>query len=214
MDLDAQLDRLEQLSSAPSKAKSKAVDEVVDRVRIWQSTELVLDESGEAIDQLMQDLDLLHRQNVAPRPILEISLGLARDVLNLHNRYEDLKPSFKASDFCKATHEANLADYQKQKAELDMMVADYKETKTVADKLEKHIEELHKQLASLRGKQNKLGAGLGIKTKATFLVQNMVVASKPALEIAEASLHQGMLLQQEISTKRAELQKTLGKLGL
>ncbi|CAL2255421.1 unnamed protein product [Prunus armeniaca] len=95
-----------------------------------------------------------------------------------------------------------------------MMVADYKETKIAADKLEKHIEELHKQLASLRGKQNKLGAGLGTKTKATFLVQNMVVASRPALEIAEAFLHQGMLLQQEISTKKAGLQKTLRKLGL
>ncbi|CAL2229294.1 unnamed protein product [Prunus armeniaca] len=61
MDLDAQLDRLEQLSSIPSKAKSKAVDEAVNRVRLWQSTELDLYESGEAIDQLMQDLDLLHR---------------------------------------------------------------------------------------------------------------------------------------------------------
>lgn len=61
MDLDAQLDRLEQLSSNPSKAKSRAVDEAVDRVRIWQSTELDLGEGGEAIDQLMQDLDLLHR---------------------------------------------------------------------------------------------------------------------------------------------------------
>ncbi|CAL8174388.1 unnamed protein product [Prunus armeniaca] len=139
MYLDAQLDRLEQLFSNPSKAKSRAVDEAVDRVRIWQSTELDLDEGGEAIDQLMQDLDLLHKQNVAPRPILEISLGLARDVLNLHNCYEDLKPLFKASEFCQATHEANLADYKKQKAELDTMVADYKETKTDADKLEKHI---------------------------------------------------------------------------
>ncbi|CAL8087273.1 unnamed protein product [Prunus armeniaca] len=183
IDLDAQLDRLEQLSSIPSKAKSKAVDEAVNR-------------------------------NVAPRPILEISLGFARDVLNLHNRYEDLKPSFNASELCKATHEANLADYQKQKAELDMMVADYKESKIVADKLEKHIVELQKQLASLRDKQNKLGAGLGTNTKATFLVQNMVPASKPTLEIAEASLHQGMLLQQEISTKTAGLQKTIGKLGL
>ncbi|CAL9000569.1 unnamed protein product [Prunus brigantina] len=50
MDLDAQLDRLEQLSSNPSKAKSGAVDEAVDRVRIWQSTELDLDEGGETID--------------------------------------------------------------------------------------------------------------------------------------------------------------------
>ncbi|CAL8119887.1 unnamed protein product [Prunus armeniaca] len=202
MDLDAQLDRLEQLSSTPGKAKSKAVDGAVDRVKIWQSTKLDLDENKEAIDQLMQDLDLLHRQNVVPMPILEISLGLARDVLNLHNCYEDLQPSFKAFEFYKATHEANLADYQKQKAELDMMVADYKETKIATDKLEKHIEELHKQLASLRGKQNKLRARLGTNTKATFLVQNIVAASRPASEIAEASLHQGMLLPQEISTKK------------
>ncbi|CAL2236865.1 unnamed protein product [Prunus armeniaca] len=209
MDLVAQLDKLEKLSSTPSKAKSKAVD----RVKIWQSTELDLDENQEAVDQLIKDLDLLHRENMAPRPILEISLGLARDVLNLHNRYEDLKPSFKASEFCKATHEANLIDYQKQKAELDMMVVDYKETKTAADKLEKHIEELQKQLASLRGKQNRLGAGLGSKTKTTFLMQNMVSASRPALEIEEASIHQGMLLQKQISTKKTGLQETLKKLG-
>ncbi|CAL2240393.1 unnamed protein product [Prunus armeniaca] len=50
MDLDAQLDRLEQLSSTPGKAKSKAVDGTVDRVKIWQSTELDLDENKEAID--------------------------------------------------------------------------------------------------------------------------------------------------------------------
>ncbi|CAL8152486.1 unnamed protein product [Prunus armeniaca] len=112
-DLDAQLDRLEQLSFTPGKAKSKAVDEAMDRVKIWQSTELDLDENKEAIDKLMQDLDLLHGQNVAPRPILEISLSLVRDVLNLHNRYEDLQPLFKTSEFCKATHEADLADYQK-----------------------------------------------------------------------------------------------------
>ncbi|CAL8153299.1 unnamed protein product [Prunus armeniaca] len=214
MDLDAQLDRLKQLSPIPGKAKSKVVDKAVDRVKIWQSTELDLDENKEAIDQLMKDLDLLHRQNVAPKPILEISLGLARDVLNLHNCYEDLKPSFKASEFFKATNEANLADYHKQKVELDMMVADYKETKTTADKLEKHIEEHQKQLACLRGKQSKLGAGLGTKTKATFLVQNMVAASRPTLEIAEASLHQRMPLQQEISSKKAGLQETLRKLGL
>ncbi|CAL8162799.1 unnamed protein product [Prunus armeniaca] len=75
----------------------------------------------------MKDLDLMHRENMAPRPILELSLGLARDVLNLHNRYEDLKPSFKASEFYKATHEANLADYAKQKTEFDQMVPCYKE---------------------------------------------------------------------------------------
>ncbi|CAL9021017.1 unnamed protein product, partial [Prunus brigantina] len=127
MDMDAQLEKLEKLSSTTGKAKSKAVDEA-----------------------LIKDLDLLHRENMAPRPILEISLGLVRDVLNLHNRYEDLKPSFNAFEFCKATHEANLADYQKQKAKLDILVVDYKETKSTAGKLEKHIEELQKQLAGLR----------------------------------------------------------------
>ncbi|CAL8085748.1 unnamed protein product [Prunus armeniaca] len=105
MDLDAQLDKLETLSSTPSKAKSK----VMDRVKIWQSTELDLNENQETVDQLIKDLDLLHRKNMAPKPILEISLGLAKDVLNLHNRYE----------FCKATNEANLADYAKHKTELD-----------------------------------------------------------------------------------------------
>ncbi|CAL8168404.1 unnamed protein product [Prunus armeniaca] len=136
----------------------------------------------------MKDLDLLHRQNVAPKPILEMSLGLARDVLNLHDRYEDLKPSFKTSEFCKANHEANLADFSKQKAELDQTVAGYKEAKSTADKLEKHIEELQKQLS-------------------------MVEASMPALAIAEASIHQGVLLQKELSIKKTNLQETLKKLG-
>ncbi|CAL8119927.1 unnamed protein product [Prunus armeniaca] len=61
MDLDAQLDRLEMLSSPIGKAKSKAVEEIMKRLKIWQSTELELDEDREAIDQLMKDLDLLHR---------------------------------------------------------------------------------------------------------------------------------------------------------
>ncbi|CAL9005180.1 unnamed protein product [Prunus brigantina] len=82
-------------------------------------------------------------------PVLA-KLSPNQDVFNLHNRYEDLKPSFNASEFCKATHEANLADYKKQKAKLDVLVGDYKETKFTADKLEKHIEELQKQLARLR----------------------------------------------------------------
>ncbi|CAL9011168.1 unnamed protein product, partial [Prunus brigantina] len=214
MDLDTQLDKLEKLSSTPDNAKSKVVDEVVDIVKIWQSTKLDLHEDNEAVDQLMKDLDLLHRENMAPRPILEISLGLAKNALNFHNRYEDLRPSFNASKFCKATHEANLVDYQKQTTELDVLVADYKETKSTIDKLEKHIEELHKQLARLREWQKKLGAGLGTKTKATFLVQNMVSASRPALEIAEDSIYQGVLLQKEITTKKIGLQKTLRKLGL
>ncbi|CAL8164895.1 unnamed protein product [Prunus armeniaca] len=161
----------------------------------------------------MKDLDLLHRQNMAPRPILEMSLGLARDVLNLHDRYEDLKPTFKTSEFCKATHEANLADFAKQKAELDQMVEGYKEAKATANKLEKHIAELQKQLAERREVQHRLGAGLSSKTKATFLVQNMVAASRPALEIAETSIHQGVLLQKELSIKKTNLQETLRKLG-
>ncbi|CAL9029857.1 unnamed protein product [Prunus brigantina] len=212
-DLDAQLDKLEKLSSPPSKAKSRAVEEAMERLKIWQSSELELDEDREAFDQLMKDLDLLHRQNMAPRPILEMSLGLARDVLNLYDRYEDLKPSFKTSEFCKVTHEANLADFAKQKAELDQMVAGYKEAKATADKLEKQIDELQKQLAKCREVQNRLGAGLSSKTKATFLVQSMVAASRPATEIAEASIHQGVLLQKELSIKKTSLQETLKKLG-
>ncbi|CAL9012731.1 unnamed protein product, partial [Prunus brigantina] len=175
MDLDAQLERLEKLSSPVGKTKSKAVEEAMERLKIWQSTELELDEGREAIDQLMKEVDLLHRQNMAPKSILEMSLGLARDVLNLHDRYKDLKPT--------------------------------------ADKLEKQIEELQKQLAECREVQNRLGAGLSTKTKATFLVQSMVSASRPALELAEASIHQGVLLQKELSIKKTSLQETLRKLG-
>ncbi|CAL2229699.1 unnamed protein product [Prunus armeniaca] len=50
MDLDAQLERLEMLSSPVGRAKSKAVEEAMERVKIWQSTELDLDEDREAID--------------------------------------------------------------------------------------------------------------------------------------------------------------------
>ncbi|CAL9019382.1 unnamed protein product [Prunus brigantina] len=136
MDLDARLDRLEVLSSPVGKAKSKAVEEAMERLKIWQSTKLELDEGREVIGQLMKDLDLMHRQNMAPKPILEMSLGLARDVLNLHDRYEDLKPTFKTSEFCKATHEANLADFAKQMAELDQMVVGYKEAKATVDRVQ------------------------------------------------------------------------------
>ncbi|CAL8992681.1 unnamed protein product [Prunus brigantina] len=94
------------------------------------------------------------------------------------------------------------------------MVADFKETNSTADKLEKHIEDLEKQLVMLRERQKNLGAGLSVKTKGTFLVQSMVSASRLALEIAEAYIHQGLLLQKEISTKNARLQETLKKLGL
>ncbi|KAI5316210.1 hypothetical protein L3X38_045386 [Prunus dulcis] len=41
----------------------------------------------------------------------------------------------------------------------------------------------------VKGGIAQLWARLGSKTKATFLVQNMVSASGPALEIAEASIH-------------------------
>ncbi|CAL8993532.1 unnamed protein product [Prunus brigantina] len=50
MDMDAQLDKLEKLSSTPGKAKSNAMDEAMDRVKIWQSTELDLDENKEAVN--------------------------------------------------------------------------------------------------------------------------------------------------------------------
>ncbi|CAL9019954.1 unnamed protein product [Prunus brigantina] len=85
------------------------------------------------------------------------------------------------------------------------MVAGYKEAKATADKLEKQIDELQKQLAKCREVQNRLGAGLSSKTKATFLVQSMVAASRPALEIAEASIHQGVLLQKELSIKKTKI---------
>ncbi|CAL2271478.1 unnamed protein product [Prunus armeniaca] len=45
----------DKLSSTPGKAKSKVMNEAVDRVKIWQSTELDLDENQEAVDQLMKD---------------------------------------------------------------------------------------------------------------------------------------------------------------
>ncbi|KAI5316280.1 hypothetical protein L3X38_045456 [Prunus dulcis] len=87
MDLDAQFDRLEKLGATTSKAQSRAVDEAGERVRIWQSTKLDLDENKEAVDQLMKDLDLLHSENMAPRPILERSLHpLAPEHLKLADK--------------------------------------------------------------------------------------------------------------------------------
>ncbi|CAL9005348.1 unnamed protein product, partial [Prunus brigantina] len=50
MDLEAQLQKLEKLGATPNKAKSKAVDEAVSRIRIWQSAELDLDGNKEIID--------------------------------------------------------------------------------------------------------------------------------------------------------------------
>ncbi|BBN68128.1 hypothetical protein Prudu_293S000100, partial [Prunus dulcis] len=55
MDLDAQLDKLEKLSSPPSKAKPRAVQEAMERLKIWQSTELEFDEDKGALDQLMKE---------------------------------------------------------------------------------------------------------------------------------------------------------------
>ncbi|KAI5347519.1 hypothetical protein L3X38_015398 [Prunus dulcis] len=74
MDLDAQLDRLEKLEATPSEAKSRAMDEAMERVSIWQSTKLDMDETKKAVDQLMKDLDLLHSENMAPTPIPERNL--------------------------------------------------------------------------------------------------------------------------------------------
>ena len=69
------------------------------------------------------------------------------------------------------------------------MVAGYQEAKATADRVDKQIEELQKRLVECRKVQSRLWARLSSKTKATFLVQNMVSASGPALEIAEASIH-------------------------
>ncbi|CAL8993531.1 unnamed protein product [Prunus brigantina] len=162
----------------------------------------------------MKDLDLLHRENMPPRPILEINLGLARDVFNLHNRYEDLKPSFKASDFCKATHEANLANYAKQKAELDQMVAGYKEAKTAADKLERQIEELHKQQAGLREKQNKLRARMGTKTKATFLCRTWLQLLGQHWRLQRPFSIKGCFSSKKFLPRRLDYKKLLGTRAL
>lgn len=214
MDLDARLLKIEKLEVTPSKSKSKAVDEALGRIKVWQTAELDLEEGGEMIDQLMKDLDLLHKEDMASHSVLEMSLGLARDVAVALEKYEDLKPSLKTSEFCKTTHEANLADYLKQKSELDLMVADFKKTKSSAANLEKQIEILQAELAILKKKERELSAGLIAKTKTTFLVQGMVSASRPALEIAETSILQGIVLQKEISAKKAGLQEVLRSLVL
>ncbi|BBG97052.1 hypothetical protein Prudu_006054 [Prunus dulcis] len=84
MDLDAQLDRLEKLSSPPSKAKSRAVQEAMERLKIWQSTEL---EFGKIKGLWTCCIDRTWLQSLFLR-----WAKLARDVLNLHDRYEDLSP--------------------------------------------------------------------------------------------------------------------------
>lgn len=115
MDLGAQLEKLEKLVETPSKAKSKAVNEVLDIIKIQQTTEVSLEDGKEVIDQLMKDLDWLHKKNVAPHSILEMILSLARDVVIGVEKYKDLRHSLRDSKFYKATHEANLTDYQKEK---------------------------------------------------------------------------------------------------
>lgn len=50
------------------------------------------------------------------------------------------------------------------------MVNDFKSTKSAVVKLEKHIEDLQKQLASVKKKEQNLGASLAAKIKTTFLV--------------------------------------------
>ncbi|KAI5312723.1 hypothetical protein L3X38_041897 [Prunus dulcis] len=50
MDLDAQLDRLEKLSSPSSRAKSRVVEEAMEWLKIWQSIELEFDQDKGALD--------------------------------------------------------------------------------------------------------------------------------------------------------------------
>lgn len=81
-----------------------------------------LNDGREVVDQRMKDLDLLHKENVATHPILKMSLNLARDVAAGVEKYEDLKPSLKDFELCKATHDANLVDYQKHKSKLNQII--------------------------------------------------------------------------------------------
>lgn len=105
---------------------------------------------------------------MAPHSILEISMGVARDMANVIDKYENLKPFLKTSEFCKATDEVNLVDYQKQKSELDSIVADFKKTKSTADELERHIEGRQKQLAILRKREKKAWSWTGYEDKGHF----------------------------------------------
>lgn len=89
------------------------------------------------------------------------------------------------------------------------MVQDFKSAKSAMVKLEKHIEDHKKQLTSLKKKEQDLSASLTVKNKSTFLVQGMVSASRLALEISKTSIMQGVVLQKEISTKKASLQEVL-----
>lgn len=128
----------------PSKAKSRAVDEALGRIRIWQATEVLLDDGKEVIEQLIKDLNLLHKENIALHSILKMSLNLTRDVGAAFDKYEDLRPSLKDFEFYNATYDTNLANYQKQKFELDLMLKDFKSTRSAVGELRGHIENLQK----------------------------------------------------------------------
>lgn len=62
---------------------------------------------------------------------------MVKDLAIVLDKYEDLKSSLKDSEFCKTTHEANLVDYQKEKSKLNLMVADFKKTRSSLANLEK-----------------------------------------------------------------------------
>lgn len=53
MVLETQLLKIEKLGAIQSKSKSKAVDEVLDRIRIWQTNELELGDGKDMVDQLI-----------------------------------------------------------------------------------------------------------------------------------------------------------------
>lgn len=113
MDLETHLLKLEKIETTSNKSKSKVVDEALGRIRVWQSSNLDLDGGKDLIDYLMKDLNLLHRENVAPHLIVEVSFSQARDVAIVVENFEDVKSSLENFGFYKTTHEANMADYQK-----------------------------------------------------------------------------------------------------
>lgn len=57
IDLDAQLEKLEKLVETPIKVKSRAMNEALDRIKIWQTTELELDDGKEMVELLMKYMD-------------------------------------------------------------------------------------------------------------------------------------------------------------
>lgn len=50
MNLEARLERLEKLVKALSKAKSMGLDEALSRLKIWQTTEVHLDDRNKVVD--------------------------------------------------------------------------------------------------------------------------------------------------------------------